>query len=91
MSGEVTNRQLTIKLFAAFREVVGEGSLGWTMPAEGNLTAGELLTALIAQYPGLSNPAKAARIMVNRQYATLETRLAPGDEVAFIPPIGGGA
>jgi molybdopterin converting factor small subunit len=91
MSGEVTNNKVTIKLFAAFREVVGEGTLERPLPAEGNLLAGDLLTALIAEYPNLSNPAKAARIMVNRQYATLETRLSPGDEVAFIPPIGGGA
>ncbi len=91
MSGEVSNKKVTVKLFAAFREVVGEGTLDWTLPADGNFSAGELLAALITGYPALSNPAKAARIMVNRQYATLETRLSPGDEVAFIPPIGGGA
>jgi len=28
--------------------------------------------------------------MVNRRYATRQTALQPGDEVAFLPPVGGG-
>ncbi len=81
---------LTVKLFASFREAVGEGSLNWPLPPTGSLTAGELLAALVAEYPALTGPARAARIMVNRQYAEAGTVLNSGDEVAFIPPVGGG-
>ncbi len=82
--------QITIKLFASFREAVGEGSLNWPLPPSGNLTAGKLLAALVAEYPTLSGPSKAARIMLNRQYANPDAALTAGDEIAFIPPVGGG-
>jgi len=82
--------KVTIKLFASFREVVGEGSLDWPLPPSGSLTAGELLTALVAEYPALNGPSKAARIILNHQYASPEAILKAGDEIAFIPPVGGG-
>lgn len=40
------------------------------------------LSELVARMP--------VRMAVNRSYATPETRLAPGDELALIPPISGG-
>jgi molybdopterin converting factor small subunit len=38
----------------------------------------------------LANPSKAARIMLNRQYANRDSAVNSGDELAFIPPVGGG-
>jgi molybdopterin synthase sulfur carrier subunit len=35
-------------------------------------------------------PARAVRIAVNQDMATLQTVLKPGDEVAFFPPVTGG-
>jgi molybdopterin converting factor small subunit len=29
-------------------------------------------------------------VAVNREYVTADTRLAEGDEVAFLPPVAGG-
>lgn len=75
-------------MFAAFRETVGQGELDWPLgPAQ---TAGELLDSLVGEYPGLAGGAKSALVMVNRRYATRQTALQPGDEVAFLPPVGGG-
>ena len=80
--------RIKLKLFAAFRETVGQGDLDW--PLGKNQTAGDLLESLIGEYPGLAGSARSALVMVNRRYATRQTALNPGDEVAFLPPVGGG-
>ncbi len=84
------NSKVTVKLFASLRELVGEGTLEWPVPETGIL-AGDLLKALVNEYPSIAGPARVARILVNRQYAGAETEVQPGDEVAIIPPVGGGA
>jgi molybdopterin converting factor small subunit len=44
----------------------------------------------VLEYPALASGVKSALVMVNRRYATRQTALQPGDEVAFLPPVGGG-
>ena len=80
--------KIKLKLFAAFREIVGQSELDWPLGPGRN--AGDLLESLVREYPGLAGGAKSARVMVNRRYATRQTALQPGDEVAFLPPVGGG-
>ncbi len=80
---------LKLKFFAQWREVVGKSELEWPLPRE--QTAGELLDQLVAEYPKLAPASRTSLIMVNRRYSNRETTLQPGDEVAFIPPVGGGA
>ena len=58
-------------------------------------TVGELLDALSARYGRVfEKRAKAARIVVNGTPIQFvkgrRTRLEPGDEVAFLVPVGGG-
>jgi molybdopterin synthase catalytic subunit len=83
--------KVTVKLFASFREIIGNGNLEFPLPENGSLTAGELLAQLVQKYTALGGPARTCRIMVNRQYASSNSPLSPGDEVAFIPPVGGGS
>ena len=80
--------KIKLKLFAAFRETVGQSELDWPLGPGDN--AGDLLESLVREYPGLAGGAKSALVMVNRRYATRQTALQPGDEVAFLPPVGGG-
>lgn len=80
--------KVKVKLFAAFREVTGQSELDW--PLGPNRLAGELLESLVAEYPALAGGSKSALVMVNRRYATRQSSLQPGDEVAFLPPVGGG-
>lgn len=80
--------KVKLKLFAAFREIAGQGELEWLLgPGQ---SAGEVLAGLVAEYPALAAGAPTALIMVNKRYATRQTLLQPGDEVAFLPPVGGG-
>ncbi len=80
--------KVRVKLFAAFREIVGQGELDW--PLGSGQSAAGLLQELIVEYPALAAGAGTALVMVNRRYADRNTALASGDEVAFLPPVGGG-
>jgi molybdopterin synthase catalytic subunit len=76
--------RVRVRLFAALRERAGAGERALELP-EGT-TAGDAWAALGlgAEPPGLA-------LAVNRAYADRGTRLADGDELAFIPPVSGGA
>ena len=78
--------QVTVRLFAAARELVGSGSLTQELPDRATL--GDLAEALYRAYPGL-RPMRL-RLALNSAYAAPESALHDGDEVALIPPVGGG-
>lgn len=77
---------LTIHLFAAYREAVGSRQVKLQVHPEA--TVAEVWQALQAQYPGLRTPRPAAA--VNEDYATLDTVVHDGDDIAFLPPVSGG-
>jgi MoaE-MoaD fusion protein len=81
---------LRVKLFAILRERAGRDAVEVELP-EGATVADALaelgrrppLAELLARMP--------VRMAVNREYAGEGTALGPGDELALIPPISGGA
>jgi molybdopterin synthase catalytic subunit/molybdopterin converting factor small subunit len=79
-----------VRLFAVLRERAGSESVEVEL-ADGATVADAL--AELAALPSLAEP--LARIpvgmAVNRAYASADTALGPGDELALIPPISGGA
>ena len=77
---------VSVKLFARAREVVGARKVVRTVP-EGT-TIGELRQGVVSDWPELAK--LHFSFAVNRTYASQETVLQDGDEVAFIPPVGGG-
>ncbi len=77
-----------VKLFASLREAAGRSEIEWEL-AEG-ATVETLLAHLRATLPGLASRADRAWIAVNRRYASPETALQDGDEVALFPPVSGG-
>jgi molybdopterin synthase catalytic subunit len=72
-----------VRLFAALRERKGSGSVEIELP-EGALL-GDVWPLL-----GLGDEPEGLLYAVNRSYAAATARLAPGDEVAVIPPVSGG-
>ncbi len=80
--------KVRVKLFAALREVVGQGEVALELP-EG-ATAEDAFARLSAGHPGLADRRGRLSAAVNRRYATFETVLASDDEVVFIPPVSGG-
>jgi molybdopterin converting factor subunit 1 len=81
--------KVKIKFFASWREIVGQSEMEWLLGEGQNVQ--ELLTEVVDKYPGLVGTARNSLVMVNRCYADRQVALQSGDEVAFIPPVGGGA
>ncbi len=78
--------QVTVRFFAASREMVGAERQIHTLPEGATLQ--DLQSRLFAAYPALE--AQRVRFAVNMTYAPLSVILHTGDEVACIPPVGGG-
>jgi MoaD family protein len=78
--------QVKVRFFAAPREMVGTSELVQELPAGATLQA--LMDTLIQAYPNLSS--FTLKFAVNLANASPETELHDGDEVACIPPVGGG-
>ena len=75
-----------VHLFASARECVGTAHLSQTLPT--GATVGDLVARLYDTYPGLQE--LRLRFAVNTAYTDLGTELHDGDELACIPPVGGG-
>lgn len=50
----------------------------------------EARTLLAERHPALARLLPTCAVAINRAYAAADARLADGDELAFIPPVGGG-
>ncbi len=81
---------VTVRLFAILRERAGSDSVEIELP-EGATVADAF--ERLAAAPGLGDLVGRLplRMAVNREYAGDGTTIAPGDELALIPPISGGA
>ncbi len=82
---------LHILYFAWLRERTGTAAE--TVDAQGIATVGELVAMLSGRGPGhaaaFATP-NLVRAAVNQDFASPETPVRPGDEIAFFPPITGG-
>jgi molybdopterin converting factor subunit 1 len=80
---------VTIRLFARLREVAGGSELSRQVP--GGSSAGDVWQTLVAEFPALGDYTTSISVAVNEDYARPATPLHEGDEVAFLPPVSGGA
>ena len=81
--------KLCVKLFGALREALGRPELSLELP-EGSSVA-ELRRTLARQHPVFERYGERLATSVNMEVVPPETRLQDGDEVAFLPPVAGGA
>lgn len=82
--------QVRVLFFATLRDLVGARQLTIEMTAAGG-TVAHLRQALIATYPAAKDNLDIALAAVNEEYAFDEDSIRDGDEVAFFPPVSGGA
>jgi len=80
---------IPLRHFAIVRESVGAASETRTYPEPP--TAEVVFGELAEAHPALAGLRRSIMIMVNQSYAGADTVLNDGDEVAFIPPVSGGA
>lgn len=79
---------IRIRYFASLRETTGQNEETLSLPDGATIAA--LREALLARYPRLQMVLERALCAVNHHYVPVETILHEGDEVVFIPPVGGG-
>ena len=92
MADGATAGTLHILYFAWLRERVGLAEERIALPAE-VATVGELVEWLRRRSPGHEAAfavTRTVRCAVNQAFADPATKLAPGDEIAFFPPVTGG-
>ena len=88
----MTAAPLHLLYFAWLRERVGLHEETVALPEEVT-KVGALLDWLRARGPGFAAafaPGLPVRCAVNQDFAGPDTPVAPGDEVAFFPPVTGG-
>ena len=80
--------QLTIRLYALYRERAGTREFAIELPDRA--TVSDLTVAVRVLYPRLAPPDVKIVVAVNADYAEPEDFLKPGDDVCLIPPVSGG-
>ena len=76
---------MRVLLFGIAKDIAGAPFI----TAEGITTVTDLKSWLFQQYPAMQK-LKSLMVAVNKVYATDNLVLAPGDEIAIIPPVSGG-
>ena len=84
----VSDLQVAVKLFASVREAVGREEV--TVRLSPGAAVRDLLERLAAEYPEIARHGRSLAVAVNHEIAPGSRVLLPGDEVALIPPVGGG-
>ena len=81
---------VTVRFFASLREAAGTEQEQVNLPPGASVQM--LLQALVDRYSsmGAQLGARGVRFAVNRCYAQPDVELKDGDEVALVPPVGGG-
>jgi molybdopterin synthase sulfur carrier subunit len=80
--------KIHIRYFASLRETTGRGAETLDIPIGASVL--NVRTELIARYPDLQPIMQRCISALNRRYVDSETMLQDGDELVFIPPMGGG-
>lgn len=81
--------KIRVRFFALYREIVGTRETQADLP-EG-ATPLKVWESFTSSFPRLATNRPHTRFAVNGEYVDPETVLKEGDEVVFIPPVGGGA
>lgn len=81
--------QVTVQFFARLRELAGRRE--WICDLPDGSTAGDVWRTAALQFPPIAALAGSVSCAVNAEFAGMDSTVGPGDEVAFLPPVSGGA
>ena len=79
---------VTVKLFAAAKEIVGAAEFTVELPAQCDVSF--LKRTMQEQFPALAPLLSRSRFAVDQQYVADQFPLSAAQEIAFIPPVSGG-
>ena len=80
--------RIVVRAFASARETLGVGSLDLDLGS--HATVADAWTTLQERFPQLRALNATIRLARNARLAALTEPLADGDELALLPPVGGG-
>ena len=81
--------RVTVHCFARLRELAGRAE--WTLDVRDHATVADVWTALGSAAPDVLQLSGAVSAAVNAEFAPLSRPVHAGDEIAFLPPVSGGA
>jgi molybdopterin converting factor subunit 1 len=81
--------RVTVRLFARLHDLAGAGELSREVPDGATIDTVWHLVA--AEFPSLVAYTRSVSAARNAHYAKPSTPVADGDEIAFLPPVSGGA
>ncbi|MGZ3610482.1 MAG: MoaD/ThiS family protein [Ktedonobacteraceae bacterium] len=80
--------KIYLRYFASFREIVGQNEEMLTV--NDGASVADIRSILLVRYPHLQSVMQRSACAINHGYVPLDATLHEGDEVVFIPPVGGG-
>ncbi len=80
--------KIKLRLYAFFRQIFGAPEISYEI-AEG-ATAGDLLEDIFRTHPTLEKSRGHVVVTINNTAVKLTEKIKEGDEVAILPPVGGG-
>jgi molybdopterin converting factor subunit 1 len=86
---DYSQMQVQVLFFGMLKDLAGRA--GDTIDLADGSTLRDVFTHYEARVPRLMELKASIAMSVNQEYAGLETVLNPGDEVALLPPVSGGA
>ena len=80
---------IRVLFFGVLKELAGTSAE--SLRVEDQASLGDVLQHYEEQVPRFREYASSLAISINQEYARLDARLNPDDEVAFLPPVSGGS
>ena len=81
--------RVTVRLFARLRDVAGQATCECELDAGASVA--DVWRAVTRRLPALEPFGASLSAAVNADFARMTASVGDGDEVAFLPPVSGGA
>jgi molybdopterin synthase catalytic subunit len=79
---------ITLLYFSILRSRAGVARE--TLDLAGRISVGDLRQIMVARHPALAQALPSAVVAINRDFASDESMISDGDEIAVFPPVSGG-
>jgi molybdopterin converting factor subunit 1 len=80
--------EIRVLAFARLREILGTSQLGLELPSGASVA--DAWSVLLRNYVALAAERDSTRAAINGRIVAFDTQLSDGDELALLPPVGGG-
>ena len=82
-------QMVKILFFASLKDLVGKSEIEINLEEKASVR--DVFQKLQIRYPSLKKYENILLVAVNQEYSNLDTPISPNDEIAFFPPVSGGA